>query len=66
MWTWRRMEKISWIEKKSHEEIHRLVREERCTLEAIAKSKKAWIGHVKLVIEERIEGKNLGAGQEWV
>ena len=46
MWIWRRMEKISWTEKKSNEEILRLVGEERCMLEVIAKRKKAWIGHV--------------------
>ena len=58
------MEKISWTEKKSNEEVLRLVGEERCMLEVIAKRKKAWIGHVvrgdgllKLVIEGRMEGK---------
>src|SRR5271163_39453 len=64
MWIWRRMEKISWTERKSNEEILRLVGEERCMLEVIAKRKKVWIGHVvrgdgllKLVIEGRMEGK---------
>ena len=64
MWIWRRMEKVSWNDKKTNEEILTLVEEERCMLEVIAKRKKAWIGHVlrgdgllKLVIEGRMEGK---------
>src|SRR5271168_211386 len=46
------------------EEMDRLPAFERCMLDAIAKRKKAWIGHVvrgdgllKLVIEGRMEGK---------
>ena len=40
------MQNVSWTEKKSNEEILRLVEEERCMLEVIAKSKKARISHV--------------------
>ena len=40
------MEKSSWTEKKSNEEILRLVGEERCMLKVIAKRKKAWSGYV--------------------
>src|SRR5277367_3819718 len=64
MWIWRRTEEISWTEKKSNEEILRLVGEERRMLEVIAKRQKACIGHVvrgdgllKLVTEGRMEGK---------
>src|SRR5271170_5460740 len=64
MWIWRRMEKISWTEKRSSKEVLQLVGEERCMLEVIATRKKAWIGHMvrghglfKLIIEERMEGK---------
>ena len=41
MWIWRKTEKISWTEKKSNEEILRLVGEERCMLDVIGKRKKA-------------------------
>src|SRR5271163_2781072 len=58
------MEKISWTEMTSNEEVLRLVTEERCMPKVIAKRKKTWIGHVvrgdgllKLVIEGRVEGK---------
>ena len=40
MLIWRRMEKISWTEKKSNEEILRLVGEERCMLEVYPRGRK--------------------------
>ena len=50
------------FERKSNEEILRLVGKERCMLKVIDKRKKAWIGHVvrgdglfKLVMEGRME-----------
>jgi len=64
MWVWRRMEKVSWQDKKMNEEILTAVGEERCIVQAILKRKQNWIGHVmrgdsllKLVIEGRMLGK---------
>jgi len=64
MWLWRRMEKVSWTEKKKNEEVLRDVGEERILMKTITKRKKNWIGHilrseglVKDVLEGRMEGK---------
>jgi hypothetical protein len=64
MWLWRRMEKISWTEKKSNDEVLQIVGEERKMVETVIKRKKNWIGHVlrhegllREVIEGKMEGK---------
>ena len=61
---WRRMEKISWTEKKTNAEVLELVGEERRLVDVIVERKKRWIGHVlrgdgllREVIEGRMEGK---------
>ena len=46
MWLWRRMEKVSWTDKKTNEEVLRAVGEDRCLVEKIIRRKKNWIGHV--------------------
>jgi hypothetical protein len=58
------MEKVSWKDKKTNEEVLTAVSEERCIVQAILKPKKNWICHVmrgdsllKLVIEGRMLGK---------
>src|SRR5580692_4951510 len=45
MWVWRRMQKVSWKDKKTNEEILSLVGEERCLMKTIIKRKKDWIVH---------------------
>jgi hypothetical protein len=64
MWLWRRMEKISWTEKKSNEEVLQMVGEKRKLVEVIVQRKKRWIGHIlrgdglmKEVMEGKMEGK---------
>ena len=64
MWVWRRMEKISWKDLKTNDEVLHLVEEERNFVVTIEKRKKNWIGHIvrgngllKLVLEGRMEGK---------
>jgi hypothetical protein len=64
MWLWRRMEGISWTEKRTDEEVLKLVSEERSIISTIEKRKKNWIGHtlrhdglMKEVIEGKMEGK---------
>jgi len=64
MWLLRRMERISWMEKKTNEAVLSVVREKRKLIDTVVKRKKNWIGHIlrgnkllKEVIEGRIEGK---------
>jgi len=64
MWIWRRMEKISWTEHKTNEEVLERIGEERTMLKTIRERQKKWIGHtlrgdnlVKTVIEGKMEGK---------
>lgn len=64
MWIWRRMEKISWTEHKTNEEVLEGIGEERTLLKIIRERQKKWIGHtlrgdnlVKTVIEGKMEGK---------
>ena len=64
MCSWRRMEKISWTEKISNEEVLKRIGEERQLMSLIRTRKRKWIGHsirgeglLKEVIKERMEGK---------
>ena len=64
MWLWRRMERVSWKDRKTNEEVLDMVGEKRSIVETIVKRKKNWIGHIlrgegllKDVIEGRMEGK---------
>ena len=58
------MERVSWRDKKSNEQVLQDVGEERSMVQTVVKRKKNWIGHVlrgegmmKDVMEGRIEGK---------
>jgi hypothetical protein len=58
------MEKVSWQDRKTNEEVLTAVGEERCIVQTLLKRKKNWMGHVirgdrllKLVIEGRMLGK---------
>ena len=64
MWCWRRMEKVSWKDKKTNEEVLNSVGEERSFVGIVLKRKKNWIGNIvrgnrllKQVIEGRMEGR---------
>ena len=64
MWIWRRLEKVSWEDKMSNEEVLEAVVESRRIVDTIVRRKKNWIGHVvrgdgllKLVLEGRMENK---------
>src|SRR6266581_1596206 len=46
MWLWRRLERISWMDKKSNEEVLTVVNENRCLIRTIYQRRKNWIGHV--------------------
>ena len=65
MWVWHRMERVNWKDKKSNEEVLKLVGERRSLLTTVVMRKKNWIGHVlrgsgdclmRQVMEGGIEG----------
>ena len=64
MWIWRRMERVSWVERRTNEEILKMVEEQRSLIGTIRGQQKKWIGHIlrsdtllKDIIEGRMEGK---------
>ena len=61
------MEKISWIEKITNEEVLKRVEEERSLVNAIRTRQKKWIGHVlrgeTCLLREILEGKLKGKKQ---
>src|ERR1043165_7607201 len=64
MWIWRRMERISWTERRTNEEILQLVEEKRSLIGTIRGRQKKWIEHIlrsatllRDIIEGRMEGK---------
>ena len=64
MWIWRRMEKVSWVNTETNQDILDTIGEKRSLLESVMKKKKNWIGHgvrgdglLKQVLEGRMEGK---------
>ena len=64
MWVWRRMEKVSWVERKSNDEVLARVGERKTVLNIIRKRKINWLGHwlrrnciLRDVIEGMVEGK---------
>jgi hypothetical protein len=63
MWIWRRMEKISWTEKKSNEEVLTIVDENRNLIDIIRRRQRNWIGHIlrsDCLLREILEGKIQG------
>jgi hypothetical protein len=64
MWCWGRMEKISWTDRMTNEEVLHRVKEERNIVHTIKRRKANWIGHIlrrnwllKHVIEGKTEGR---------
>jgi len=63
MWTWRRMEKISWTEHKTNKEVLEMIGEERSLKHTIKCRQKKWNGHTlrgESLLKTVIEGKMLG------
>jgi exonuclease III len=63
MWLWRRMEKVSWTQRKTNEEILRMVGEKRRLVNMVVERKKRWIGHVLRgdgLMREVLEGRMIG------
>jgi len=64
MWFWRRMERVSWTEKKTNEKVLKIVEEDRKLVNTIITRKRKWIGHIlrgeglmKDDLEGRMEGR---------
>src|SRR6266581_7863404 len=60
---WRRLERISWMDKKSNEEVLTMVNENRCHIRTTYQRKKNWIGHVHRgdgLLRDVLEGRMLG------
>ena len=63
MWLWRRLERISWRERVSNEEVMKMVDETRCMIRTICQRKKNWMGHVLRgdgLLKDVLEGRMLG------
>jgi len=63
MWIWRRMEKISWVDKISNEEVLQRINETKTMLDTIRKCKHVWLGHVlryKSLLHDITEGRMKG------
>ena len=64
MWIWRRMLKISWVDKVSNVEVLQRVGENRSILDTVQHRKLRWVGHIlrhesllRDIIEGRMKGK---------
>lgn len=64
MWVWRKMEKISWVDKVKNDEVLRRVKEDRVLLKKIINRKANWLGHImrgkgimNTVLEGTVEGE---------
>jgi hypothetical protein len=65
MWCWRRMEKISWTDHVTNEDVLLRVKEHRNIPHEILKRKANWIGHIlrkNCLLQRVIEGKIKGGG----
>jgi len=65
IWIWRRMEKISWMDKVTNEDVLKKVNESKNMLNVIRQRKRKWIGHVlrhdeflQDVFEGRMKGRS--------
>src|ERR1700733_13483073 len=64
MWTWRKMERISWTERKTNEEVLDMIGEVRKLMKTIRERQRKWIGHIlrgesllRMVIERKMDSK---------
>ena len=63
MWLWRGIEKISWKDRVSNQDVLIKVDERRCLMRTIWQRKKNWIGHVLRgngLLKDLLEGRMLG------
>jgi len=72
MWCWRKTQRISFADRRSNEDISRIIDEKRTLIDIIKKSRRWMIGHTSrhgnelhsLIIEEMIEGTR-SRGRPW-
>src|SRR6218665_1271173 len=64
MWIWHRMERISWMEHRTNEEILQMMDEKRSLIGVIQSRQRNWLGHIlrgdfllRTIIEGRMERK---------
>src|SRR6218665_4067920 len=64
MWIWRRMERNSWTEHRTNEEVLKKGEEKRSLINIIRTRQKNWIGHIfrgnslqREIMEGKMEGK---------
>jgi len=62
MWIWRRMEKISWMDKVTNEDVLKKVNESKNMLNVIRQRKRKWIGlrhdeFLQEIFEGRMKGR---------
>ena len=64
MWIWRRMERVSWMDRRTNEDILQMVDEKRSMIGIIRSRQRKWMGHImrgdsllRIIIEGRMEGK---------
>ena len=63
MWIWRRMERVSYKDKKTNEQVLNEVGERRSLIKTVMLRKKNWIGHVvrgEGLLRDVLEGRFLG------
>ena len=64
MWLWRKLEKITWQDKISNDEVLTIVDESKCLIKTIGERKNNWIGHVLKgdgLLRDVLEGRMLGS-----
>ena len=64
MWIWRRMERVSWMDRRTNEDILQMVDEKRSMIGIIRSRQRKWLGRImrgdsllRIIIEGRMEGK---------
>ena len=68
MWLWRGIEKISWRDRVSNQDVLIKVDERRCLMRTIWQRKKNWIGHVLRgngLLKDVLEGRMLDIWGFW-
>jgi len=63
MWIWRRMERISWIDKVSNADVLTRVKEDKCMLNTAWQRKHKWLGQLlrhEILLRDIIEGRMKG------
>jgi len=63
MWIWRRMQKVSWKDMITNQDILERIKEKRSLLNTIIRRKKNWIGHIlrrESLVKTVMEGRYVG------